>query len=196
MIPNSPKYIIVHHAGGTESDPLFDTSNQAFSVIDAYHKQRWQATTKSELGYYCGYHYFIDKYGVVTQARRDLEGGAHTIGMNYSSIGICLAGNFDTTLPTDAQKAALTSLIENLQSRYLIPASRVVPHRAFASKSCYGNRLGSFWASVLVEEYLIPDAPIREFIKKLFHMKLISSPKLSLLFGGMKEGPLSHYEAC
>lgn len=137
------KYIILHHTGGTDADPLFDTSNQTFEVVNEYHKQKW--SFRSNLGHYLGYQYFIDKQGKVTQAREDTETGAHTIGQNNDSIGICLAGNFDVTLPTPEQIEALKGLVKALKTKYSIGLDCIVPHRHFANKSCYGRLLSDDW---------------------------------------------------
>lgn len=194
MIKNDPKWIIVHHGGGSDSNPLLDTSNQTFEIIDAYHKLRWDGTTKSSLGFYCGYQYVIDKSGKLTQARADLEGGAHTIGMNYSSIGICLIGNFDATYPTLAQIKTLASLLSNLQSRYFIPSSKIVPHRTFAKKTCFGNKLSSVWAAETLQSNKFTDMTVRDILKKLVGLKIIVEPKLALIFGSFNDGPLNKLE--
>lgn len=145
---NIPEWLIIHHSGATDANPLLDTSNQTFEIIDTYHKGLWNF--KSSLGHYIGYHYFIDKTGKVTQGRADADEGAHTKGYNLKSIGICLAGNFDATLPTVAQTEALRDLLRKLSTKYGIPASKVVPHRAFANKTCYGMKLGVKWAADLL----------------------------------------------
>src|SRR3990167_2811105 len=140
------KYIIIHHTGGTNADPLFDTSNQWFWTVNEYHRQTFNM--KSSLGYYVGYNYFIDKWGAVMQARVDGEEGAHTRGYNHE-IGICLAGNFDFTLPTQPQIDALKLLLERLVDKHGIDPSNIVPHRHFAAKSCYGRKLGDDWAQIV-----------------------------------------------
>ncbi|MES2224177.1 MAG: peptidoglycan recognition family protein [Patescibacteria group bacterium] len=163
MIKNNPKYLIIHHTGGTDADPKFDTSNQSFEVVNEYHRQKWDF--KSSLGFYLGYQYFIDKNGKVTQGRADSDEGAHTIGKNLESIGICMAGNFDVTMPTTLQIQALKTLIKNKMALYSIPLSNVVPHRKFAVKSCYGNLLGDYWAQVLVDDtpiIITPSACVAE----------------------------------
>ena len=195
MVRNDPKWIILHHSGGLASDPLFDTSNQTFKDIDDYHKFRWNGTTNSSLGYYSGYHYVIDKLGIITQARNDLEGGAHTIGMNYQSIGICLIGNFDAKYPTEQQKKTLSVLLSILQGRYLIPWSRIVPHRTFANKTCFGKNLTNTWGAELLQNKVFTNGYIRSMIQKLINLKIINEPKLALLFGALSSGPLNNLEA-
>ncbi len=145
---NIPKYLIIHHTGGTDTSPLQDSADFSFAECDALHKQKFGM--KSSLGFYVGYHYYIAKDGKVTQARADSDEGAHTVGYNSSSIGICLAGNFDAKDPTPAQVASLRTLLIEKKDRYSILLENIVPHRKFASKTCYGNRLPDSWASLLV----------------------------------------------
>ncbi len=145
---NKPEYLIIHHCGGSDSNPLLDTSNQTFEDVNEYHRQKWDF--KSSLGYYIGYHYFIEKDGKMTQGRADTDEGAHTIGYNLKSLGICLAGNFDVTLPTEAQIGSLKWILRDKTTEYDISMSNIVPHRKFASKSCYGNHLSNDWAGTLL----------------------------------------------
>lgn len=145
---NNPKYIIVHHTGGTDTNPLQDSSGFTFDQCNEQHKKSFNMI--STLGYYVGYHYYISKDGTVKQARLDIDEGAHTIGYNSQSIGICLAGNFDATLPTDAQVKSLTTLLQQKATQYNVPLENIIPHRHFAKKTCYGNKLADNWASLLV----------------------------------------------
>lgn len=146
---NVPEWIIVHHTGGVDANPLADTSNHTFEIVDNYHRGLWNFV--SSLGHYIGYHYFIEKDGKVTQGRADNDEGAHVKGYNLKSIGICLAGNFDATLPTEAQTNALRELLKELSSKHNIPATKIVPHRKFANKTCYGNKLSNDWAANLLK---------------------------------------------
>lgn len=140
-------YIIVHHTGGTDKNPLEDTSHHTFEIVNEYHKKKWDF--RSSLGFYIGYHYFIGKDGKVTQGRADNEEGAHTKGQNHH-IGICLAGNFDATDPTQEQIIAARDLLERKTVEYNIPEENIVPHRAFAKKTCYGSRLSDDWGKELI----------------------------------------------
>ena len=138
----------MHHTGGVDSDPLADTSHHTFEIVNEWHRQLWNF--KSSLGHFIGYHYFIDKKGVVTQGRADWEEGAHTKGYNTQSIGICLAGNFDATKPVKAQETALRALLLQLMNKHGIADTDIVPHRKFANKTCYGRNLTDSWARELV----------------------------------------------
>ena len=158
MNKNTPKYIVVHHTGGLDADPLFDSSDRTFSQIDTAHRQDPNVNLgrPSSLGYYIGYHYYIDKNGILTQGRADTDEGAHCRGYNLLSLGICLAGNFDRTLPTDAQVLALRKLLGQKSTQYSIPLTNIQPHRHFASKTCYGNKLADSWAVDLLKVQAIP----------------------------------------
>lgn len=149
MAQNNPKFLIIHHTGGSDANPLQDSSNFTFAQCNEQHRLAFNF--RSSLGFYCGYHYYIDKEGVVTRARLDFDEGAHTIGKNLESIGICLAGNFDLTLPTPKQIDSLRKLLAEKMSAWKIPLENVVPHRRFAVKTCFGKNLSDTWAQDLVK---------------------------------------------
>ncbi len=140
---NNPDKLIVHHDGVSRSGPSFDVINEA-------HRQR--DFPLSSLGFYVGYHRLIERDGTTRTARKDEEEGAHTIGQNRSSIGICLAGNFDIEDPTPEQIAELGAVLTHYCAKYHIPAKEIYPHRHFANKSCFGSRLpASFAAQVCLD---------------------------------------------
>jgi len=145
---NRPKHIVVHHTGGTDANPLADTSHHTFGVVDNWHKKLWNF--RSSLGHYIGYHYFIDKTGKVTQGRADWDEGAHTRGYNSVTLGVCLAGNFDATKPSKEQEEALRELLLRLMNKHNITLENCVPHRKFANKTCYGRNLPDNWLQKLV----------------------------------------------
>jgi hypothetical protein len=133
--------IILHHTGGTDAQPLADSSNYTFDQCNNDHKVRFNFM--SSLGYYVGYHYYMDKNGVIKQARTDTEEGAHAVGHN-KKIGICIAGNFDATLPNDAQVKSLRIWLADRKKKYP-QLVKVSPHRKYAKKTCYGNKLPDTW---------------------------------------------------
>jgi hypothetical protein len=47
---------------------------------------------------------------------------------NEEAVGICLVGDFNSTLPTNAQISSLRKLVEFLQKRYTIPKTRIYGH--------------------------------------------------------------------
>ncbi len=150
MKNNIPLWIILHHTAVS-----YDKNPDQFNATNIYHKSI--GFPISSLGFFTGYQYEINKDGKVYQARIDTETGAHTKGMNNSSIGICADGNFDIEMPTPAQVASLRILISRLSSEFRIPPENIVPHRKFANKTCYGSRLSDDWARSLASPDLLQE---------------------------------------
>ncbi len=118
--------IIVHCTATPEGRAV------SVAQVDAWHKER---------GFRCiGYHYLVGLDGTVTAGRPEQEMGAHCLGHNYESIGVCYVGGLDrvTGKPKDtrtaAQRPALRRLVEQLRDRY--PGATVHGHREFAAKAC------------------------------------------------------------
>jgi N-acetylmuramoyl-L-alanine amidase len=87
-----------------------------------------------------GYHYLIELDGSMYVGRDVSKIGAHTLGENKGSIGICYVGgmNISMTKPedtrTDEQKDALRCLITDLKSRF--KNLTVHGHYEFSAKAC------------------------------------------------------------
>lgn len=87
-----------------------------------------------------GYHYIIYRNGTVHTGRPLEHPGAHTVGQNADSIGICYVGGCatDGRTPKDtrtpAQRAALVALVRKLRAAY--PKATVHGHNEFAPKAC------------------------------------------------------------
>ena len=86
-----------------------------------------------------GYHFVIYRDGSVHKGRPLEQIGAHTLGYNANSIGICYIGGCaadgspkDTR--TEAQKTALIKLVAELKARF--PKAMVHGHNEFAAKAC------------------------------------------------------------
>lgn len=100
--------------------------------VKAWHKARGFRTI--------GYHYLVYLDGTVHAGRRESEVGAHCLGQNARSIGVCYVGGLDaaTGEPRDtrtpAQRRALRELVGSLRRRY--PNATVHGHREFAAKAC------------------------------------------------------------
>ena len=136
MSKNNPQHIIVHHTASLGTPDRYQLNG-----VNNYHRS--QKYPLSSMGFFVGYHYLIEQNGKVIQCRREDENGAHTSqeSMNFKSIGICLAGDFDQQMPTEEQKSAIHKLLQEVQSRHNIPDEQVVPHRRYAPKSCWGKNL-------------------------------------------------------
>lgn len=86
-----------------------------------------------------GYHYVIYLDGSVHKGRSEELIGAHCLGHNATSIGICYIGGLDSKgnpddTRTQAQKTALIKLVGELRARY--PKAKVHGHNEFAAKAC------------------------------------------------------------
>lgn len=87
-----------------------------------------------------GYHWIIYRDGSTVGGRDESIIGAHCLGHNTHSIGICYIGGLaaDGKTPkdtrTDAQKRALKNLLELKKSQY--PKAEIHSHRDFAAKAC------------------------------------------------------------
>lgn len=161
---NKPEVIIVHHTGGTDTNPLLDTSHHTARTIKAGHLANgWNDI---------GYHYVIEKDGKTVAGRDEKVIGAHTVGMNDKSIGICLSGNFDATLPTQEQLNAFVALYKALYAKYPhITPDKIYPHRKYAKKTCYGKKLSDTFFSELVQKVSQkpqenPEVICKQFLEK------------------------------
>lgn len=142
-----PEYIVLHTAA-------FTGRNCDRDMIDAWHKaRRWSGI---------GYHFVIlnDKHdlkpdGAVEIGRLTNKSGAHALGLNSCSLGICCVGHGDKVDFTPAQYKSLYSLISDLMSEFSISVDNVIGHRELntlaekniipsrykTSKSCPGTKI-------------------------------------------------------
>ena len=118
--------IIVHCAATPEG------KNFKAADIDRWHRERKMKCI--------GYHYVVDLDGTVEPGRPESEIGAHCLGHNQYSIGVCYVGGLaaNDKTPKDtrtaAQKEALLALLKKLRAKY--PKASIHGHRDFAAKAC------------------------------------------------------------
>ncbi|MEL3904441.1 MAG: N-acetylmuramoyl-L-alanine amidase [Treponemataceae bacterium] len=99
--------------------------------VDAWHRQRgFQGI---------GYHFLIGLNGEIWKGRPIGNIGAHTLGQNSRSIGVCYVGGLDLNgkardTRTPAQKDSLLKLLKSLKSQF--PRATIHGHREFAAKDC------------------------------------------------------------
>lgn len=110
---------IIIHCSATQAGMDFSAKD-----IDCWHRARGM----NEIGY----HYVVRLDGSVEPGREVARMGAHCIGWNERSIGICYIGGLDAgghpaDTRTRAQKETLKRLIEELKQRYGIVT--VMGHR-------------------------------------------------------------------
>ena len=117
--------LIIHCSATPEGRPV------TVYEIDKWHRQRgWTGI---------GYHYVIYLDGTIHKGRDEDLVGAHCLGQNANSIGICYVGGLskdgtpkDTRTPE--QKLALIDLLKALKRKY--PEATIHGHREFAAKAC------------------------------------------------------------
>ena len=81
---------------------------------------------------FTGYHYYITRDGQVYQTRHEQLVGAHAVGYNQHSLGVCYEGGLDEhgkadDTRTEAQKRALLRLLRRLKKAH--PDARILGHR-------------------------------------------------------------------
>lgn len=133
----NPNKIIIHHSL-TE-----DGATVSWNAIRDYHVKNngWR-----DIGYHYGIELVGEQYDIF-KGRMDDEVGAHCLGFNDKSIGICVVGNFDQAAPNDKQLALLKKLCRALMNIYGIKTEDVLGHwetyekmGQAVQKSCPGNK--------------------------------------------------------
>jgi len=105
--------------------------------IDRWHKARGFKKV--------GYHYVIYRDGSVHIGRPVREVGAHCLGHNQLSIGVCYIGGCDKEgkhakdTRTPQQRDSLRALLEQLREDY--PQATIHGHYEFANKACPSFRV-------------------------------------------------------
>lgn len=129
--------IIIHYSNTPETWYAARSLAEKHAEIDRWHREErgWSG------GF--GYHRLIDRDGAVMQGRPFERAGAHAVGHNADSIGICYIGN---SRPTQAQFVTLERECSDLQARYGIPDSGVIGHRDVGATLCPGFDVPEWWA--------------------------------------------------
>ena len=87
-----------------------------------------------------GYHYVIELDGKVVEGRPVELVGAHCVGQNKFSIGICYVGGMNKSMSkpkdtrTEEQKESIVKLIKKLRGRY--GDLTIHGHNEYANKAC------------------------------------------------------------
>ena len=119
------KEIIVHCS---DSDIK---AHDDISVIESWHIARGFKKV--------GYHYFIKADGTIQIGRQHSEMGAHCVGHNSKSIGICLHGRYNFT---EIQFHTLKALLYDLTKEFNLDSTNVFEHNKFdKNKTCPNFKL-------------------------------------------------------
>lgn len=112
--------IVIHHSA---------SENTTVEDIDRMHNNNgWGGI---------GYNFYIRTDGTVYKGRDVKFAGAHCIGKNDNSIGICLEGNFDNHKPSNEQMESLLSLTKKLSNDYDI--KKISSHKDNYATNCPGK---------------------------------------------------------
>ncbi len=113
------------------------TATREGREVEKEELRRWhKARGMSDIGY----HYLIHLDGRTDPCRPVSRMGAHCLGHNRHSIGVCYVGGLaaDGRTPKDtrtpAQRAALKALLTALRRQY--PTATIHGHNEFAAKAC------------------------------------------------------------
>lgn len=159
---NKPQKIIIHHSLTADSGTV------SWDAIRRYHieHQGWKDI---------GYQYGIERVGneyKIFKGRDEKTSGAHTVGQNSKSIGICCVGNYDIKEPPAEMLYKLVELINDISTRHgKLP---IFSHNTFAPyKSCPGTKFPMAWVINNAYGTLNEWADI---INKIHKAGIVSSP--------------------
>lgn len=121
--------------------------------IDVWHRAKgWNG---------CGYHYIITRAGAIEYGRDLNTVGAHALGYNNCSVGICMIGGAkenDVTVPqnnfSDAQWSTLAALLAAI--RHLHPGIKIIGHREVSDKECPSFDVPEYLLSERLDEVVTP----------------------------------------
>lgn len=113
------RYIILHHAAG----------HGGVKAVHRYHRYTngWSGIA---------YHLYVRQNGEIWSGRPMDMKGAHCLGYNGCSIGICFEGDFEKEAMTARQLDAGKQAIEYVLSKY--PGARVLGHGELGKTACPG----------------------------------------------------------
>lgn len=88
--------IVVHHAGGIGADNYASSAHLTVRHIDRAHQERWNFESRYIPKSFSGYNFIYDpKDRTVTQTRAVGEETAAVRGFNYTTVSICIIGNYN-----------------------------------------------------------------------------------------------------
>jgi hypothetical protein len=119
--------VAIHHS----AIPL-DTDETMQSVQDLHMDSNHWADV--------GYHYVIDKNGIVYEGRDIHVRGASVAGYNTGTIGVCVMGNFEQDMPLEIQLTVLQQVVNWLAVTYTL--THLAAHGEFNPESvCPGKNM-------------------------------------------------------
>ena len=134
--------IVIHHTASKT-----DLTVQEIHQMHLKQGENWKGI---------GYHYYINKKGIIYRGRPEKYSGSHAIDYNSISIGVCLSGNFEEEKPNVNQITSLIELLYYLRTKY--SNTEIVGHRDLNATACPGknlySKLGSIIANSATPDYV------------------------------------------
>jgi hypothetical protein len=146
--PTLVTHMVVHHSA-SDND-----SNDFAAVVRAYYSFHVNSNGWADIGY----NWLVDPNGVIYQGRVSTQSGnpdvigAHASGNNSNTMGICVIGNYNNTVPSDnarislhemlawkASDRAIDPLTSSVKSGSGSPLPHIGGHRDYGSTDCPGN---------------------------------------------------------
>jgi N-acetylmuramoyl-L-alanine amidase len=127
--PQKVRYVVVHHTAN---------ANPAWGIKECH---AWHKDGMGWAG--CGYNYLVEQSGAAYFGRANELAdyvGSHVAGYNSSSVGVCLAGNYDQQTPTPANLLTVAKIVAKLLKRYGLSTKAIRYHSELAEKSCPGSK--------------------------------------------------------
>jgi N-acetylmuramoyl-L-alanine amidase len=147
---NNPNLLILHHA------------EASICTIEDIHK--WHLNNG-----WCGvgYHFFVRKDGSIYRGRPENVIGAHCLGYNTNSLGVCAEGAYMTETMPEAQKQAIIELGKYLCSKYGI--QNIKGHKELNPTDCPGINypLNNIRQAILSNQATVTVNPVIASIQKL-----------------------------
>lgn len=130
----TPKKIIIHHSLTKDSETV------SWGAIRTWHVEHEGYDT---IGYHAGVELVGNGpniyYEVLLGRMWGLQ-GAHALGQNHDSLGICFIGNYDLEEPSGEILEMGAGVIKMWLWLFGISPDQIYGHRHFSGKSCPGEK--------------------------------------------------------
>lgn len=137
--------IIIHHSA---------TKDQYVADWAAIRKYHIEENGWNDIAYHYGIEMANGKY-VIQKGRQEWVAGAHTVGQNSVSLGICVVGNYDKVQPHPDALKLLAKLCADICKRYKLTPDKIETHNKYASyKTCPGTSFPMDKLRLMVKELL------------------------------------------
>lgn len=128
------RLVVIHHSYRPHRDCGVALAREEADVLGMheYHKGKgWGGI---------GYNFLVFQSGNIYEGRGWGRVGAHTVGRNSSSVGICLVMDGQIHRPTDAAVESVIAIIsEGVERGFIAQTHERAPHDQFQNKVCPGD---------------------------------------------------------